>query len=237
MWAQFIERNLSDVGISSSELGVIFISISLLTYGGYMRESSLRRPARTSPIDKRNHIIPGLSIPTNYDKDIQHRLFSLPGLCQYPRMVNALFPLTPDLLRKLHPSSNSSPRSLQIITPGHGWPLVVVAGSGGGNLPGVINHAHGTLYIRILMKLLLGSKSMGEVSHSTQHMPALLYFNWSHWSNIKTYLITADLPRSLHRDLEAFQMIYKWFVKCVYLYNSFSLRQYIFVPFLPLKGS
>lgn len=162
-------------------------------------------------------------------------------------MVNALFPLTAWPLKKsfIH-HQTPHPQSLQIITLVHGWPLVVVARSGGG----VICRGWSIMPMaplhQDLDKILLGSKSMGEVSHSTQHMPTLLYFNWSHWSHIKTYLITATCQEGVSIVIwNHFRWSQRHFMvthsvkmcKIVYLYNSLSLRQYIFVPNLPLKGS
>lgn len=145
----------------------------------------------------------GLLVPPNRQEEPHHSrvkyphlimiktygtvLFSLPGLCQYPVWSMLFFLWPPDLLRKLHPSSNSSP---PIIANHYARTRLASGGRGREWGGGVICWGWSIMPMaplhQDLDEILLGSKS-----HSTQHMPTLLYFSWSHWSHIKTYLITA----------------------------------------------
>lgn len=144
------ESNLSDVGIAPPNQGSPPLAYHLTIWPAIVEELPWG----------------GLLVPPNGQEEPHHSrvkyphlimiktygtmLFSVRGLCQYPVWSMLFFLWPPDLLRKLHPSSNSSP---PIIANHYAqtWPASGGRGRdwgggwGGANLLGVINHACGTL--------------------------------------------------------------------------------------------
>lgn len=152
------ESHLSDVGIAPPNLGSPPLAYHLtiwraivgeLPRGGLLVPPNGQEQAHHSRV-KYPHLI--------MIKTYGSMLFSVRGLCQYPVWSMLFFLWPPDLLRKLHPSSNSSPPIIanhyartRLASGGCGrhsereWGVGGCGGCWGGNLLGVINHACGTL--------------------------------------------------------------------------------------------
>lgn len=180
------ESNLSDVGIAPRNQGSQPLAYHLtiwpaivgeLPWGGLLVPPNGQEEPHHSRV-KYPHLIMIKTYGTT--------LFSLCSLCQYPvwSMLFFLWPLKKaSSITKL--LSHDHCKSLRPDTAGLWWLRPGLGGCGGGVCRGWSIMPVAPLH-QDLDEILLGSKSRGEVSHSTQHMPTPLYFNLSHWSHIKT---------------------------------------------------